>query len=378
MMKRVLVVLTFVSLLGLAPSRAQETPAGAPLFSAYPSYRAKFDSGTGKFSLITNMLVYNISGKTVTDVTFKQTYPDGVSVKETYQREFGSEASLEQSSARKVEGNVFYASIPTFKHRQYVVIFNELDVARRLTKIVFPGIEISYTDAEGKRQNVKLQDNTQDLFIYSNVVGDLERFLAKYNRIDFNFSKATPQRKEWEFAPIAASAKGRFPTDIIGTNPGEDQYNGWFRIRTGPAGDTIQLLVAYNKVEKKDRLTDQDAVMKSLKDYLHWCGEFDFIQDGLKIDKGRWKKYDDAFTVTGRWLDTVKNRLGEGPLEAHVFYGPHEDVQYVVLGLVHGRAFGEASSNPNPDKEAALSKEMGALIDTFKSEIVPLSYDRRH
>jgi hypothetical protein len=377
MMKRVLVVLTFVSLLGLAPSRAQEPAGEAPLFSAYPSYRAKFDSGTGKFSLITNMLVYNISGKTVTDVTFKQTYPDGVSVKETYQREFGSEASLEQSSARKVEGNAFYASIPTYKHRQYVVIFNELDVARRLTKIVFPGIEISYTDADGKRQNVKLQDNTQDLFIYSNVVGDLERFLAKYNKIDFDFSKATPQRKEWEFAPIAASAKGRFPTGIAGTNPGEDQYSGWFRIRTGPAGDTIQLLVAYNKTDKKERLSDQDAVMKTLREYLHWCGEFEFIQDGLKVDKGKWKKYDDAFNVTGRWQDSIKNRLGEGPMEAHVFYGAHEDVQYVILGLVHGRAFGEASGTPNPEKEAALSKEMAALIDTFKSEIVPLSYERR-
>ncbi|HYV86816.1 MAG TPA: hypothetical protein VFB49_12965, partial [Patescibacteria group bacterium] len=171
MMKKVLAVLAFVSLFEAGQTRAQEPTSQAPLFSAYPSYRAKFDSGTGKFSLITNMLVYNISGKTVTDVTFKQTYPDGVSVKETYQREFGSEASLEQSSARKVEGNAFYASIPTYKHRQYVVIFNELDVARRLTKITFPGIEISYTDADGKRQNVKLQDNTQDLFIYSNVVG---------------------------------------------------------------------------------------------------------------------------------------------------------------------------------------------------------------
>jgi len=377
MMKKVLAVLAFVSLFEAGQTRAQEPTSQAPLFSAYPSYRAKFDSGTGKFSLITNMLVYNISGKTVTDVTFKQTYPDGVSVKETYQREFGSEASLEQSSARKVEGNAFYASIPTYKHRQYVVIFNELDVARRLTKITFPGIEISYTDADGKRQNVKLQDNTQDLFIYSNVVGDLERFLAKYNKIDFDFAKATPQRKEWEFAPIAASAKGRFPTGIAGTNPGEDQYNGWFRVRSGPAGDTIQLLVAYNKVEKKDRLADQDAVMKSLKDYLHWCGEFDIIQDGLKVEKAKWKKYDDTWTVTGRWQDTVKNRLGEGPLEAHVFYGAHEDVQYVVLGLAHGRALGEASATPNPDKEAALTKELVALIDTFKSDIVPLSYERR-
>ena len=320
MMKRVLVVLTFVLALGVAPTRAQEPTSEAPLFSAYPSYRAKFDSGTGKFSLITNMLVYNISGKTVTDVTFKQTYPEGVSVKETYQREAGTEATGEQSSARKVEGNAFYASIQTYKHRQYVVIFNELDLARRLNQITFPGVEIAYTDPAGQRQTAKLQDSSYDLFIYSNVVGDLERFVAKYNRIEFDFDKATPQRKEWEFSPIAASSKGRFPTGIIGTYPGEDQYSGWFRIRTGPAGDMIQILVAYNKTTKKERIADQDTMMKTLRDYLHWCGEFEFIPDGLKVEQGKWRKYDDAWTVTGRWQDTIKNRLGEGTIEAHVFW----------------------------------------------------------
>src|SRR5438876_53982 len=83
--------------------------------------------------------------------------------------------------ARKVEGNVFFASLQTYKNRQYVVIFNELDLARRLNQITFPGVEIAYTDPAGQRQTAKLQDSTYDLFIYSNVVGGLERFTRKYN-----------------------------------------------------------------------------------------------------------------------------------------------------------------------------------------------------
>jgi hypothetical protein len=356
---------------------AQEPPREGVLFTAYPSYLAKFDIGSEKFSLITNMLVYNISGTTVTDVTFKQTYPEGVTVKETYQRDVGTEATGEQSSARRVEGNAFLASIPSWKHRQYVVIPNELQMARRLTQITIPGIEISYTDPQGQRQAAELQDNTYDLFIYSNVVGGLERFIRKYNNIGFDFQKAAPNRKEWEFAPIAASAKGRFPTGIIGTFPGADQYSGYFRIRTGPPGDTIQLLVVYNQTGKKERVATQDALTRNLRDYLRWCGEFEFIPEGLEVRQTKWKKYPDTWHVTGRWKDTIRNRLGEGPFEAHVFYGAHEDVEYYVLGLAHGRGLGEASANPNPEKEAELAAEMSALIDTFKSDIRPLSYERR-
>lgn len=375
---RLVLSLVVLTILAAAPSIAQDTGSAGPLFTAYPQYSAKFDLAAEKFSLITNMLVYNTSRATFTDVSFKQTYPDGVSVKETFQRVVGEDqAAQEQSSARKVEGNNFYASIQTFKPRQYVVIFNELVMARRLNEITFPGIEVSYTDADGKRQTAKLPDNTYDIFKYSNVVGGLQRFLAKYNKITFEFDKAVPNRKEWEFAPIAASAKGRFPTGIIGTEPGKDQYNGYFRVRTGAPGDTYQMLVVYNQTNKKDRVADKETFLKDLREYMRWCGEFEFTPDDLKVEQGKWKKYNDVWTATGSYVDSVKNRLGGGPLEAHVFYSPREDVEYFVVGLAHGRGLGEASATPNPEKEKALAAEMHGLIETFKSDIVPLSQDRR-
>ena len=356
---------------------ARPATSEAPLFSVYPSYGAKFDIGTGKFSLVTNMVIYNISGQAYTDVTFKQTYPDGVSVKETYQREIGTEATGEQSSSRKVEGNDFVASMPTFKNRMYAVIPNELVLARRLNEITFPGVEISFGDGAGQRQTARMPDNTYDLFIYSNVVGGLERFLNKYNNITFNFAKATPNRKEWEFAPVAASAQGRFPTGIIGTFPGENQYSGHFRIRSGPPGDNIQILVAYKPAQKNEKVEDRDALLKKLREYLRWCGEFDFAAETLQVNRAEWKKYGDAWSVEGRWVDTVKNRLGEGPLKAKVFWGGREDVEYYVLALAHGRSLGTDSASPHPEKEGMLVAEIDQLLETFKSSIVPLSYERR-
>jgi hypothetical protein len=61
-----------------------------------------------------------------------------------------------------------------------------------------------------------------------------------------------------------------------------------------------------------------------------------------------------------------------------VFYGKHEDVEYFVLGLAHGRGLGpEGSKTPNPEKEALLEAEMTALMESFKSYIKPLSYEKR-
>jgi len=357
---------------------AQGAAQDAPLFSVYPTYGAKFNLATQKFSLVSSVVIYNISGQTFNDVTFKQTYSDGIAVRETYQREVGTSETGEQSSARKVENNVFYASVPTYKNRQYVVIFNELDLARRLNQITFPGVEITYTDPEGRPRQARLQDNTYDLFIYSNVVGGLDRFLKQYNKISFDFAKAAPQRQEWEFAPIAASAQGRFPTGIVGTFPGEDQYNGHFRLRSGPPGDNVQIVVVYKGIDKKERVADRDALLKRLREYLRWCGEFEFVTEGLEVTQGEWKKYDGTWSVDGRWTDTIKNRLGEGPLSAKVFFGAREDVEYFVLALGHGRGLGpEASAKPNPEKEAQLMAEMKALLESFRSSIIPLSHDRR-
>jgi len=367
--------------LGLILAALSPTPVPAqtaPLFSVYPSYSAKFDLGSGKFSLITSVVVYNISGQTVTNVTFKQTYPEGVTVKQTYQRELGTAETGEQEAARKVEGNVFFARTDNFRNRQYVVIFNELELARRLNEITFPGVEISYTDPEGKPQTTTLQNSTYDLFVYSNVVGGLARFLNKYNHINFDFAKMVPDRTEWEFAPIAAGATGRLPTGMIGTSPGENQYNGHFRIRNGAPGNNIQLLVVYKQTDKKQIIVDEKTLLARVGEYLRWCGEFDIVTDGLKVERGKWGRYKDAWSIDGRWVDTIKDRLGEGVLTTKVFYGPHEDVEYFVLGLAHGRGFGpEGSVTPNPEKEAQLAGELERLIGTLKSSIVPLSNERR-
>ena len=371
---RYVAVATAIAIL-LAPALAV---AAGEQFSSYPSYSAKFDLKSGKFSLITSLVVYNISGATLTDVAFKQIYPNGVTVSETYQRDAGTAETGEQSaSERKVTENTFFASLPKYRNRQYVVIFNELRMARRLDQVTFPGVEISYTDPDGATQTAQLQESSYDLFSLSNVVGGLKRYLRRQNNIIFEFEKAIPNRTEWEFAPIVASAQGRFPTGIIQSFPGETRYDGYFRIRSGAPGDTLQVLVVYNRIDKKEFASDQDALMKRLGDYLRWCGEFKFADQGLSVSQNKWKKYKNAWVAEGRWIDTIKDRLGEGGFKARVFFGPREDVEYFMLGLVHGRGLGaEGSAMANPDKEAALMAELDVLMESFRSYIKPLSYER--
>ncbi|PYS97564.1 MAG: hypothetical protein DMF50_00310 [Acidobacteria bacterium] len=138
-------------------------------------------------------------------------------------------------------------------------------------------------------------------------------------------------------------------------------------------------MVAYRGVNKKEKVADRDTLLKNLRDYLRWCGEFEIRQEGLQVTQGNWKKYDGAWSVEGRWVDTIKDRLGEGPFKAKVFFSGREDVEYYVLGVAHGRGLGaEGSAKPNPEKEAQLAAQIDRLLDTFKSDIVPLSYERRH
>jgi hypothetical protein len=139
----------------------------------------------------------------------------------------------------------------------------------------------------------------------------------------------------------------------------------------------LQLVTIYKKTSKSDAVATKDAAMSDLRDYLRWCGEFEYVPEGLQVTQEKWKKYNDSWKLSGQWRDTVKNRLGGGPVLARVFYGAHEDVQYYVLALGQGRPLGEASAQPNPDKEQALLAEMNTLVESFRSDIVPLSINHR-
>ena len=149
--------------------------------------------------------------------------------------------------------------------------------------------------------------------------------------------------------------------------------------RTGPPGDNLQILVLYRELDEAEKIADRDAFLKVIGDYLKWCGEFSIMDEGLQVEKlPKWKKYKEVWSLEGRWVDTIRNRLGEGVLRARAFFGKREDVEYYVLALGHGRGLGEeGSKTPNPEKEAALSADLDRLLETCKAKIVPVSHERR-
>jgi hypothetical protein len=91
-----------LSMLATGHSIAQEAGAATPLFTAYPQYSAEFDLAAERFRLITNMLVYDTSGKTFTEVTFKQTYPEGIWARDLLHRS-GGEAADDEAAGQHLQ-----------------------------------------------------------------------------------------------------------------------------------------------------------------------------------------------------------------------------------------------------------------------------------
>jgi len=163
---------------------------------------------------------------------------------------------------------------------------------------------------------------------------------------------------------------------VIGVETRDEGYSGNYRLHHGVPGDALDILVVWKSTQKDARLQDEAGVQKALSEYLKWTGPFRFDPQDSKVTKGKFKKYD-AWILQGRWVDSIPKHLGSGPVKAVTFFSPREDVEYYLVFSAQGRGAGpDHADNPAPEKVAALMQTLEKILDTFKSEIVPISYNR--
>ena len=363
----------------LAPGlRAQQTqeeiaPAAAgSRFVAYPTFRPVFHNQSETFSILANIYIVNAAAASLKDVTFKQSFPQELKprlVPQAMQEQFSYPPEFWQ----KVENSTYSMFLPRLVRRQPAVILSELSLERRMSSFNIPATQIEFTLPEGPGKEETLPV-TVDFGEYANHVGDLNRFLRKKAGIGLDVTVSG--RDGWEFAPADAVATGRNPHGVIGVESRDEGYSGNFRLHHGAPGDALDILVVWKSTQKQDSLKDEAAVQKALSEYLKWTGPFRFDPQDSKITKGKFKKYD-AWILQGRWVDSIPKHLGSGPVKALVFFSPREDVEYYLIFSGQGRGAGpEHADTPAPEKEAALLQTLEKILDTFKSEINPISYNR--
>jgi hypothetical protein len=60
-----------------------------------------------------------------------------------------------------------------------------------------------------------------------------------------------------------------------------------------------------------------------------------------------------------------------------VFFSGREDVEYYLILQAQGRGAGpDHADTPSPEKDKALMGILEKILDTFRSELVPISYNR--
>jgi len=227
----------------------------------------------------------------------------------------------------------------------YVVIFNELVLARRLNEITFPASRSPTSIRAAGVRRPRCRTTLRSLHLLQRRRG-LERFLHKYNNITFDFAKAVPNRKEWESPPVAA-ARRKVPDRHHRHVSGREPVHRPFPDSQRPAGDNLQVLVVYKSAHKNERVNDKDALLKNLHNTC--AGAASSMSAGRNSRSiGHLRKYDDTCPSTPL-VDTNQNRLVRAA-EGKVFWG-EERSRVLRSALAHGRALGTDSANPNAEKE---------------------------
>jgi hypothetical protein len=367
------VVATAILLCGSAfPAQQPEQAGNNSRFVSFATFRPKFHNESETFSLTANFYIVNASPQSLKDVTYRQTFPAEMKPR-LVSEAIESQMSHPPEFWHKMDGNAYVMFEPKIMRRQPATILSELSLERRMSTFTIPPTEIEFTGPDGPGKEQTLPVNI-DVTEYANHVGDLDRFLRKRGKVGLDVKVSG--RDEWEFAPIDAVATGRNPEGIIGVQTSDNGYSGNFRLHNGVPGEALDILVVWKMTHKDERLQDEKAVISSLSDYLKWTGPFKFAPDSIKLTQGKFKKYN-AWILEGNWVDTIPKHLGGGPVKALLFYSSREEVEYYLIFQAQGRGAGEANADtPAPEKEKALMEIQEKILDTFRSEIVPVSYNR--
>jgi hypothetical protein len=359
------------AMLGIPSLRSQEETGANPSarFVSYPTFRPRFHNQSETFSLIANFYLVNAAAQSLTNLTFRQPFP--VEMKPSLApEELQAQLSYPPEFTQKIDNGVYSMTLPKLVRRQAAVILTELFLERRMATFTIAPTQIEFTLPEGPGKEETLPVPI-DVTEYANHVGNLERFLRKKARIGLDITVSG--RDDWEFAPPDAVATGRNPSGIIGIETRDDGYSGNYRLHNGAPGNALDLLIVWKSISKAERIQDEKGARGALSEYLKWTGPFRFDPDNSKISQGKFKKYD-AWILEGRWVDSIPKHLGSGPAKALTFFSPREDVEYNIVLTAQGRGAGpEKCDTPAPEKEQELLGTLQKILDTFRSDIVPVS-----
>ena len=354
--------LSLLAVAGLHPqaSLAQEAHTNSRPFVVYTQYNPTFVPGKSRVFFTVTAYVQNGTSKDYKDVEIRRSFPEGFEVK-TVPDAFQAVVRRPPEFKQGIDANQYTMFLPEIWGGRGASIFYEVHPKGRHDQVMLPGLEITY-DLEGTQLNTTTSGDLVEFKRYTHFSGSLRDFLKRNAQVAMEFeTKGDP----WRMAAVDFKALGRNPAGITGISG--DLTEGHFRLQAGVPGTFRDLLVVWWPKRKKDRVQTEEKFRQLVKKYSSWVGLRQLIDDSIKVQANHSFKKFRGWYAQGIWRDDVPERYGEGPFSSALMYSSVSNAEYLLFWWAQGRGMGLGRSNvPQPARDAALMKQLDAIVNSFR------------
>jgi hypothetical protein len=169
---------------------------------------------------------------------------------------------------------------------------------------------------------------------------------------------------DWGFSSLASKMRAKTPVGMVEIDG--DSSEGRFSVLSGAPGETREMLVAWKPAAKAKPSSTPEDIKKLVGDQIFSGSDFTLDLEGAKVEKRSFAR-GQALVLDSRWKDRVAARLGEGPIRWYLYDDAESKEQFLVMIRAQGRGAGPGKADvPNPDKEAALMKELEGMAQSLR------------
>jgi hypothetical protein len=357
--KHKIILALLVSSAAVSFLAAQTASSEAPSLTIYPAFHVKFSRDGGNYLLASTILM-NVSGHSIRDLTFTQTFPKDLipaeaqeGIHEYFRRPEGFE--------EKIEGQTYQMKVPILRRREVTAAFVVLNYKGRPSRTVVPEstIEYSVTDAARTQSGPPLNLELKKVTKYS---GSLSDYLKRYAGMVLTFPEEADA--DWGFSSLASRMRGKTPIGMVEIDG--DSSEGQFSLLSGAPGNSRAIVISWQPAEKAKPAGNDEEVRRLITRQTFGSSDFTTDMEQATIEKVPMAR-GEAWTLTSRWVDRVANRLGEGPIRWFVYTDPSRETQYVIMIGAQGRGAGPGKADvANEDGEAALMRELEEIVKSFR------------
>jgi hypothetical protein len=340
------------------PLPAQDSGSEGPQLNISPSFQLKFN-GSHNY-LQATLVIINASGLEMRNLTITQKFPDNFvpaaasdAIHEFFLRPDGFE--------EKIDGPLYTMTVPSLHRRELTTGFVQLNYRGRPSEAEIAPAEVTYT-AGGATRKETGPPQKLDLGKYTKYSGTLPDYLKRYAGIQIRIPDSSAG--DWGFSSLAYKVRARSPLGVIEIDG--DATEGRFSLMNGAPGDLKEILVAWKPDARAKPAGSPEEIRKLINDQVMAAADFTFDLAPATVEKGSFAR-GEAWALATTWKDRVLGRLGEGPMKWYVYDDPQRSTQYIIMIRAQGRGAGAGKADvPQPEKEAALMKELEEIVRSFR------------